>query len=548
MTAISFRVPDNGAHVGRDRIGTALINPDPGLSDDVLLTTAAGVAAYLPRYRDGTQRAGDTPLFMPALSEDGRLELFLQAAPPPAIGDRVAGATMQPAPPLAELVFNADGQPRRVPLRAEDQGGGLWKLSAQLAGAPLTALRRVLFDAVPSAVVAVARNAVMAAPLTDAFVTAAWEQPALREGLLASFAGGAIPLHDPASFLALARMAWPGFAQEFMLVDCTYADEVPVPPLQGFVEVPLPWQGRARPYYQDNYRPWRFHYLPDGFRLAVERGGAPSVSLLKFATPDGSLERTVATFRFFATAVLDAARLEDARHHLAALAGREVELVSLQDAGGVASSLVLALPNASGTASQPQPLPSAQIDLARGLRAEVELSMPAFQALWDAIFSGHAEQTLFLGTVEVRPAGRPVQQVPFAGRLEGTAMQDYFERILDQGVDLNWSSRVTVHVPAQVFSPARNPRVLAVSAIFTPEAVATITAPAADRTEPMLQATVEVQRTIRDIVLGRGQAGSLDYLLKVVTPEARLCRRITNRDRDIFILDADLHDCRDTCP
>ena len=100
-----------GAHVPRDAIGTALINSDPGLAAAGPLTTAAGAAAYLPQYRDATQREGDKVLFCPTLTEDGRLTLYLTAAAPAEIGARAAGAV---AVSLGARVLRSETAPLAV--------------------------------------------------------------------------------------------------------------------------------------------------------------------------------------------------------------------------------------------------------------------------------------------------------------------------------------------------------------------------------------------------------------------------------------------------
>ena len=536
----------NGAHVPRDAIGTALINSDPGLSAAGPLTTAAGAAAYLPQYRDATQREGDKVLFCPTLTEDGRLTLYLTAAAPAEIGARAAGAVMHPAPPTATLVYTVAETIRRLPLNAEPAGGALWKLTADVARADLADLRKVMFDTVPSAQVSVTRTASMAAPLTRTFVTAAWKDPTLHAALLDSFSG--IPMPDAETFLRLVRQAYPNYDSEFMLIDCTYTDETPVPPLEGFIEWRLNWKGATYQYYEDNYRPGRIHYLPDQFPLAVEPTGAPAVSLLKFETPDGNIESTVATFRFLGVPQVERARLEDAGRQIAVKTGKQPEFVSLQHAAGVSTRFTLVLPNASGTTGVEKCQPASIIDLEKGVRDEVVLSLPAFQALWAAIFSERQEQTLFVGWVDVMLSGdRYSARVEFLGRLKAGTMQEYFDRIIDSGADLSYATEVSVKVPRAIFSEARNPQVLAINVNFGPEAVASIDAPDSPNAAPMLTKTLKVRRAVADIVLGRAATGRFDYTLKVVTLEGERCARRSMRDTTLYITEKDLADCKDPC-
>lgn len=537
----------NGAHVPRAAIGDALINADPGLASTGLLTTATGDARWLPQYRDATQRDGDKVLFCPTLTEEGLLTLYLTAAPPPGLADPAAGAAMAPAPPVATLVYTVGETTRRLPLTAAPAQGALWKLTADVARSELPDLRKVMFDAVPSARVSVIRTALMAAPLTERFVTMAWDDPALHEALLASFGGTAIPMPDAATFLRLIRSAYPGYDSEFMLVDCQYTDETPVPPLEGFIEWRLNWNGATYSYFEDNYRPELIYYLPDRFALAVEQSGAPAVSLLKFAILDGVSKDIAATFRFLGIPQVDPARIEDAGHQLAGQLGRQPKLASLQYAAGVSTQFTLVLPNASGAAGAPKPQPNAIVDLDKGLRNEVVLSLPAFQALWAAIFSERPEQTLFVGWVDIALSdGKYAARIEFLGRLGAGTMQEYFDRIIDAGADLTYATEIAFKVPGKIFSADRDPQVLAVSANFGPGAIVSIDAPDS-APPPMLTQKISVRRSVADIVLGRAATGVFDYTLKVVTLDGARCARRMTRETIVYVTEKDLEACQDPC-
>lgn len=547
MTPTTITPVTNMEHAAKDAIGGAVINPDPTLGPDLLMSGADGAHHYVAGFRDALQAAGGTQAFAPDLSPEGALTLYLEAIPPGAISGQLAGASPAAMTVDIALVYTVSGAEKHVALTAETQADNIWKLTATVPGPDLAGLRTVLFDTVPSARLLVSRKLRMAAQLTESFVTTQWPNPTVRKGFLDTFSS-AIPMNTPEQFYMFAQQAYPGYPSQFMVMDVTYDTEIPVPPLPGFIQWQLTYQNAAYNYYQDNQQLDRVFYLPDGFALAVEPSGGPTISLLKFETTDGTVENTKADFRFFGAPQVTFERINDAKTQLAAKIGQTPQMVSLQYAHGVESHFSLRLPNASGPGSAPMDQTQAEIDLDKGLRNEVILNFEGFQALWAAIFSDQQQQALFTGEVTVSLlGGKFVNKLAFNGRLPAGEQSSYFDRILDQGSNLTYATELTVNAPVQLFGDAIDPQILAISLDFGPNATVDLMPPSPP-SGALITKTVQVQRSIEDIVLGKAATGAFSYTLKVVTMQAQKCCTASTSSTTVFITMDEVKKADGPCP
>jgi hypothetical protein len=536
----------------RNELGTALINPDPGLSNAVVLDGVNGAQAFLPTYRSATQSVGGAEAFSMRLGDDGTLQVFLQAGAPPPIASKVGAAKAHLDGTSFGLTLKQDRGATRIPVPVRDQGGNnIWLASVRLDGDVLKLARTMLFDSSPNAFIEVTQTVRMAAPLSETFVTQNWSNEAIKSKLLDTFAG--IPIDSAAKFYRNAKdaaaMRGDDYASEFMLLDCTYTEQVALPTLPGFVQWPITWNGRVYNYYQDNQERSRVFFLPDRFEIAVGPTGAAAVSLLQLSIPEGGgVEGTQATFRVFGRPVVEFERIDHAKRYLREKIGPATDLASLQDARGVSTTFTQSLPSASGNTSQPQIQGNAHIDLSAGLRNEVSLTFAAFQAVWAAIFSENAENPLFLGWVDVKlSGGRYADQVSFNARLPKQQEGSFFDTILDQSLDREYSTTLTVKTYASIFANVANPtdEVLELSLTFGPNAIVTVAPPATGNKAKLLENSVEVRRSIYDIVLGNQNAGVYDYALRVARGDGTVARSdLRSQESTIYVTPALVNACR----
>jgi len=437
-----------------------------------------------------------------------------------------------------------------VPVR--DQGGNnIWLASVRLTADVLKLARTMLFDSSPNACIEITQTVRIAAPLSETFVTQNWSNDTIKNKLL-EFLGG-IPIGAAASFYRNAKdaaaMRGDDYASEFMLLDCTYTEEVALPTLPGFVQWPITWNGRVYNYYQDNQERSRVFFLPDRFEIAVGPTGAAAVSLLQLSLPPGGgIEGTQATFRVFGRPVVEFERIDQAKRYLREKIGPTTDLTSLQDARGVSTTFTQSLPSASGASSQPQIQSNAQIDLSAGMRNEVNLTFAAFQAVWAAIFSENAENPLFLGWLDVKlSGGRFADRVSFNARLPKHQEGNFLDTILDQSLDRDYSTPLTIKTFASIFASTVNAadEVLELSLTFGPNAVVTIQPPVTGNTAKLLENSVDVKRSIYDIVLGNQNAGSYRYTLRVARGDGKVPRAdLESEESTIYVTPALVNECR----
>ncbi|HEY1293698.1 MAG TPA: hypothetical protein VGJ60_11505 [Chloroflexota bacterium] len=530
-------------------IGDALINPDPGLSSALVLGRRNGTQAFLPTYRSATQRNGGAEVFGMRLDDDGTLRVFLEAIAPAPIANKVGNARPHVAGTSFGLKFKSDGSRALVPVQVRDQGGNnVWLASAKLSNDALELARKVLFDTSPNAAIEVTQTLCVAAPLTETFVSRNWSNATVRAALLDTFG---LPFDSASSFFEMAQQVDQDYTRQYMLLECTYTHEVALPTLPGFVQWPIVWNGNLYSYYQDNQERNRVFYLPDRFDIAVGPNNAPAVSLLQFDLPSDSerLDRTRARFRFFGRPIVEFDRIKDATAELRQKIGPSTRLISLQDAPGVASTFTLSMPTASGLSSQRVLQSDAQIDLEDGLRNEVSLTFDQFQAVWGAMFSENKENPIFLGGVDVSLAGgRFAEQISFNGRLPKHDEGSFFDTVLDTSQEHEYSTTLTIKTYRTIFSNVARPEdeVLELTLMFGPASVTTITPPEAGYTASLLPPrTVEVRRTIYDVVLGVQSPGVFRYTLLVARADGTVGRCERTADSPvIYLTPSSVNDCR----
>ena len=193
---------------------------------------------------------------------------------------------------------------------------------------------------------------------------------------------------------------------------------------QSLVRQTVAWRGENHSYYQHPYDTWLFYYLPDSFKL-VRRPGKPREPLMQLRylpAPDGTAGDTLAASRavldYIAYPVVDMERLADA-------AARFKPFVAMPLPAGIDGpqfqpfvaapdrlKLRLRLPGAAGYVERPQ----ASVNLRSGIKDTLDLSLPEFQSVFDALFG--AGLTLFTGEVALDLGDGAGESIPFAARLE----------------------------------------------------------------------------------------------------------------------------------
>ena len=497
-----------------NELGDALITPSDALSPTVLLSTAAGAKWYLPVYRSAARSAGGATVFSPSVTDDGTLTFFLESVPPPEIAGGAGGATPYVAGTTFSLVVNPSGGGTRYALTEVPEGGSIYRLSVKLAANDAKSVRAALFDVNPNVAIEITQTVKLAAQQTPAFIQTNWNDSTIRTGLLDLFGG--IPIHEPSTYSQVAAEGNPSFPNEYLVLNCVYKKQVPAPPLPGYVQLPVNWHNRAYNYYQDNQDRSRVFYLPDGFEFAKGPKDAPSVSLLQFKVLEGSskVDQTRATFRVYGRPVVDLERIQNAAQSLKDKLGGLPQMISLQDAHKVKTKFTQYLPNAEATGSNPTVQLNASIDLADGLRNELDLKFVQFRALWAAIFSVAPENLLFTAWVDVELSdGRYSDKINFNARLPKERETSFFDDILDTSMANTYPAKFTVRTFAKVFAGASV--VLEIYLTFASDKTVTLNS-------EHLQSEIEVERSIRDIVLGNQAPDEYRYRLKVVRDDGSI--------------------------
>lgn len=492
----------------------ALITPSAGLESNVMFSSSQGHEAYLPVYQSAAQSAGGNSAFTPTVTEDGTISFFVEATAPAELAKQAGAASQAPASPSFALVLNASGEGRRFPLEATSEGGAIQRLRTRFSGDDLKQVRAALFDVNPNVAIEVTQTLKLAVQQTRNFVDANWSNATIRQGLLELFQ---IPFNTAATYYQMACGGDPDFPNQYLVMRCVYKAQTPAPPLPGFVQWQVNWKNRAYNYYQDNQDRERVFYLPDRFEFAEGPTGAPSVSLLQFTLPEGNatVERTRATFRLFGKPVVDLERIQNAVEALRGSLGKTPQMVPLEDAHGVRMTFTQCLPNSMATGSTAALQEHAQINLAAGLRNELDLNFAQFRALWAAIFSADRENPLFRGWVDVILSdGRYKERVDFDGRLPRERETQFFDDILDTTTESTYPANFQVQTFPSIFASG-DAAVQELDVIFAGGKALALDA-------GNLSASVQLERSIRDIVLGNQRPDEYPYTLKVIRQDGTI--------------------------
>jgi hypothetical protein len=315
----------------------------------------------------------------------------------------------------------------------------------------------------------------------------------------------------------MAREGDPEYPSQYLVLNSVYKAQVAAPPLPGYVQWQVNWANRAYNYYQDNQDRTRIFFLPDSFEFAKGPAGAPTVSLLQFTLPEGqvTVERTRATFRVYGRPVVNFDRIQNAAQSLKGKIGGVPQMVSLQDAHHAKTTFTQYLPNAQGTASDPAVQKDASIDLSSGLRNELKLNFPQFRALWAAIFSTAPENPLFRGWVDVELSdGKYKDRIDFNGRLPKEQETPFFDDILDTSVESTYPAQFSAKATPKVFQG--DAEVVAIELSFAGGATITLT-------DEQREAQIKVERSIRDIVIGKQSPDEYPYKMRVVREGSTTC-------------------------
>jgi hypothetical protein len=193
---------------------------------------------------------------------------------------------------------------------------------------------------------------------------------------------------------------------------------------QSLIRQTVAWRGEKHSYYKHPYETWLFYHLPDSFKL-VRRPGKPREPLMQLRyvpAPDGTAGDTLAASRavldYIAYPVIDLERLADAAARFKPLVamplppGIDGPQVQPFVAAADRLKLRLRLPGAAGYVERPQ----ASVNLRSGIKDTLDLSLPEFQSVFDALFG--AGLTLFTGEVALDLGDGAGESIPFAARLE----------------------------------------------------------------------------------------------------------------------------------
>jgi len=482
----------------------ALKTPGTSLEDNTLLTDAQGRQYFLPGYELAAQAASGVRAFDIALSPEGLLTIPLKTVPPVELAGSVRGADPFTSRTSVQLFCDYEGSTRKWPLDLKEKGG-IWYATLQTSDeSNLQALRVVLHQQVPAAALIVRRQAKLAARLTREFVTAWWDNSEVQKQLLARF--GTMTFPSAEMYYKMVERTYPSTKDEYLIFECVYQNRLQCPRIPGVTQVPLTYSGVTYNYYHDDLERRRVYFLPDEFRLASSAAG-PEASFLKFESEDGTIGGMNVTFEFCAEPMFNAAptgektRLEAARAELTTKLKQTPEMLSVQNAKGVATALFLYIPSAEGRESTREKIPKADINLGKEIKGQITLTFKAFKTVWDAIFSKRNEQQIFTGEIEVKlEDGTYLEKVPVKLRLERLEEQNYYKLL--RPTAFSYKREIAVKASRAIFE---NGTVEALEVSFDDDENAKVDFDASDLQGPKktyLEKNVTVQRTVSSVLLG----------------------------------------------
>ena len=179
--------------------------------------------------------------------------------------------------------------------------------------------------------------------------------------------------------------------------------------------------GRNHSYYQDGARSHVFYFLPDWLKLGRRQDGKhePLMSV-SFGQAASAADLRV-TFSFIALPYVDAKRLQAAAEQLRTsikgnlpqgVAGPQFEpLLTAPDR----THFSLSYPGCDSSRGGYELRETATVDLRSGIHDSLQLSLPSFQTLYDALFS--PSSAVLAGKVNVDLGPDSGEEIPFIARL-----------------------------------------------------------------------------------------------------------------------------------
>jgi hypothetical protein len=194
----------------------------------------------------------------------------------------------------------------------------------------------------------------------------------------------------------------------------------------GLTRYQLPWSdGRTYTYYQDGARPFLFYYLPSSFKIARRPDGAHEPLMSVSFGQAASADDLKATFSFIAVPYVDPRRLQDAAVKLKSsitqplpdgIDGPQFEpLLSAPEK----THFSLSYPGCDTSKGPFELRDKASVDLRSGIHDSLQLPLPQFQTLYDALFS--PSSLLLTGKVDVELGSESGEEIPFSARLNDLA-------------------------------------------------------------------------------------------------------------------------------
>jgi Tectonin domain len=285
----------------------------------------------------------------------------------------------------------------------------------------------------------------------------------------------------------------------------------------GLIQKSTQWQGKWYSYYQDSRTRYRFYYLPDRFEIGKRLGSENPTMSLRFESPDGSPDpdKMLVRLQYYAAPIVNSDRLKAAGEELMSRetialpidrSGLELVPLSAQEL-----QLQLTLPRAnSGTVI---PSSDRRISLQDGIIDTLLLSMPDFQAIWEALFSTQQEKMLFTGEVAVKSTGDKLENVPFRGRLVGDP-ETLLNSILEANVPTTYFKYLTVKASSRTFNNSLNTN--PIESILVDVGEETI-----ELTQGQLTMQVKVQLPLLDLILRREDVGRYRFQVEIIYADGK---------------------------
>ncbi|MBO1351357.1 MAG: hypothetical protein EBE86_030140 [Hormoscilla sp. GUM202] len=137
--------------------------------------------------------------------------------------------------------------------------------------------------------------------------------------------------------------------------------------------------------------------------------------------------------------------------------------------------------------------------------------------------------------------GQSFESIDMNGRLDPLDMDEYYDSIIDPGTDTTYSKTLEAITFPSIFDPPDNgdERVQALALDFGQNS--------AGLSPANLQTEIDVQRPIRDIVLGNEDSGIYPYTLRVVRLNNRNCCSTSADAEAIYVTESDVNNCQNQC-